>query len=316
MRRLLIGLIALDVIVIALGNVLGGPTRWPDIEVPVIGSLFASLSGEPLVHIAGEAAQPTGGIGISNEISISNSLFTMWLVMGFLIGISFVATRNLRLLPGRLQNVVELVVQGLSDFVQSTGGPQALRYFPLFGTLFLFILMSNWLSVVPFVSQIPLLHAPTADYHTNFALALVGWFAYQSEGVRRLGGKYFSKFFNFSGFKEGAFIGGIFVFVGLIELFSELFRMLTLTLRLWGNVLGGEIMLGVMAAVLWYVAAPLALPFVGLEVFIGLIQALIFSLLVLMYFILAIESHEEEHDVALAHADQSHAEMTREVATV
>ena len=154
MRRLLIGLIALDVIVIALGNVLGAPTRWPDIEVPVIGSLFASLSGEPLVHIAGEAAQPTGGIGISNEISISNSLFTMWLVMGFLIGISFVATRNLRLLPGRLQNVVELVVQGLSDFVQSTGGPQALRYFPLFGTLFLFILMSNWLSVVPFVSQI------------------------------------------------------------------------------------------------------------------------------------------------------------------
>jgi F-type H+-transporting ATPase subunit a len=315
-RNLLIGLVALDVVVIVLGNILGAPARWPDIEVPVIGSLFASLQGEPLIHIAGEPGHAAGGIGISSEISISNSLLTMWIVMAVLIVVSFLGTRRLEAVPSGVQNFVELVVQGLQEFVQSTGGPQALRYFPLFGTLFLFLLLSNWLSVVPFVSQIPLLHAPTADYHTNFGLALVGWFAYQSEGVRRLGTKYFSRFFNFSGFKEGAFIGAIFVFVGLIELFSELFRMLTLTLRLWGNVLGGEIMLGVMAAVLWYIAAPVALPFVGLEVFIGLIQALIFSLLVLMYFILAIESHEEEHEVALAHAEEPHPQMTREVASV
>src|SRR2546429_6518916 len=95
MRRLLIGLIALDVIVIALGNVLGAPTRWPDIEVPVIGSLFASLSGEPLVHIAGEAAQPTGGVGLSKEISHSQSPVTMWLVVGVLLWLSVLATREL-----------------------------------------------------------------------------------------------------------------------------------------------------------------------------------------------------------------------------
>ena len=98
--------------------------------------------------------------------------------------------------------------------------------------------------------------------------------------------------------------------VGVIELFSELFRMITLTLRLWGNVLGGEIMLVVMSALLF--VPGLALPFVGLEVFIGLVQGLIFSLLVLIYFVLATESHEEhgetEHtlephpDVDLAHA--------------
>jgi F-type H+-transporting ATPase subunit a len=82
--------------------------------------------------------------------------------------------------------------------------------------------------------------------------------------------------------------------VGFIELFSEIFRMLTLTLRLWGNVFGGEIMLVVMSGLLFLPG--LALPFVGLEVFIGLVQGLVFALLVLMYFILAIESHDEEHE--------------------
>ena len=260
------------------------PETWPDIRVPIIGPYLTSLVGVPLIHIAGEG---------TFEISITNALITMWIVMAVLVGVSWLVTRDLRLIPGHRQNFVELLVQGLADFVQSTGGPGALRYFPLFGTLFLFILVSNWLSVVPFVGQIELLHSPTADYHVNFGLAIIGWVAYQSEGIGKLGGSYFKKFFNVSGFKEGAFLGAILFFVGLIELFSELFRMLTLTLRLWGNVLGGEIMLGVMAAVLAFVAAPLALPFVGLELFIGLIQALIFSLLVLMYFILAIESHEE-----------------------
>lgn len=264
------------------------PETWPDIHVPIIGPYFTSLVGTPLVHVAGEGMF---------EISITNALITMWLVMAVLVGASWLVTRDLRMIPGRRQNLVELLVQGLADFVQATGGPGALRYLPLFGTLFLFILFSNWLSVVPFVGQIELLHAPTADYHVNFGLAIIGWVAYQSEGIGKLGGSYFKKFFNLGGFKEGAFLGGILFFVGLIELFSELFRMLTLTLRLWGNVLGGEIMLGVMAAVLAFVAAPLALPFVGLEIFIGLIQALIFSLLVLMYFILAIESHEEHAEV-------------------
>ena len=320
---MLVGLVVLDAVVIVLGNILGAPTDWPDIHVPIIGTLAASLAGEPLIHIAGEPGRASGGIGISSEISISNSLLTMWMVMAVLIVVSFLGTRRLEEVPSGLQNVVEVAVQGLQDFVQSTGGTQALRYFPLFGTLFLFLVLSNWLSVVPFVSQIPLLHAPTADFHINFGLALIGWFAYQSEGVRRLGLKYFSRFINFSGFREPGgigmkiFTGIIFLaIVGPIELFSELFRMVTLTLRLWGNVFGGELMLGVMAAVLWYLATPLALPFMGLEIFIGLIQGLIFALLVLMYFILAIESHEEEHEVALAHAEEPHPQMTREVASV
>ena len=202
--------------------------------------------------------------------------------------------------PFGLQNLVEMLVQGLGDFVVGIGGPKALRYLPLFGTLFLFIVLSNWLSVVPFVGQVTWLHSPTADYHITFAMALVSWVAYQTEGFRRLKLSYVKRWFNLSGFKDGPLFGGIFIAVGLIELFSEFVRMLTLTLRLWGNVFGGEIMLLVMSALL--LVPGFALPFVGLEMFIGLVQGLVFSLLVLMYFVLAIESHDESHEEG-SHSD-------------
>jgi F-type H+-transporting ATPase subunit a len=125
-------------------------------------------------------------------------------------------------------------------------------------------------------------------------MAITSWVAYQTEGFRHLKLSYVKRWFNFSGFKDGPFIGAIFVLVGFIELFSELFRMVTLTLRLWGNVFGGEIMLVVMSALLLVPGA--ALPFVGLEMLIGFVQGLVFALLVLMYFVLAIESHDESHE--------------------
>ncbi|HUG55601.1 MAG TPA: F0F1 ATP synthase subunit A, partial [Candidatus Limnocylindrales bacterium] len=100
----------------------------PEFHIP-------SLTGEPILHLG--------------PISYTNSHFTMLLVVLLLSAVSFVATRDLRERPRGLQNAVELLVQGLSDFVASIGGPGARRYLPLFGTLFLFIVVSNWLSVVP-----------------------------------------------------------------------------------------------------------------------------------------------------------------------
>lgn len=226
-------------------------------------------------------------------VSYTNAHFTMVLVGAFLLLVAWLGTRGRKDVPGGLQNVVETLVQGLEDFVVSVGGQGAKRYLPLFGTLFLFIVTSNWLSVVPLVGQLELLRAPTSDYHINFGMAVIAFVAYQTDGFRKFGLPYASRWFNFSGFREGVFVGGIMVFVGLIELLSELFRMLTLTLRLWGNVLGGEIMLVVMSGLLFLPG--LAIPFAGFEVFIGLIQGLVFGLLVLMYFVLALEAHEEDH---------------------
>jgi len=257
-----------------------------------MGWLFPSgLKYPPDFHIPSPTGEELFRIG---PIGYTNAHLTMALVIALLATIAVVATRDLRERPGGLQNLVELLVQGLSEFVESIGGKRALTYLPLFGTLFLFIVTSNWLSVVPFIGQIAFLHSPTADYHTNFAMAVLAFVAYQTEGFRHLKLGYVKRWFNLSGFKDGPFIGVIFVLVGFIELFSEIFRMLTLTLRLWGNVFGGEIMLVVMSGLLFLPG--LALPFVGLEVFIGLVQGLVFALLVLMYFILAIESHDEEHE--------------------
>ena len=274
------------------------------------------LTGKPLWTFGTTGPDADlAGIRISWDISYTNAHLTMVIVLGILLVVAFAATRTLAMRPSGLQNVVELLVQGLADFVESIGGAAALRYLPLFGTLFLFLVFSNWLSVIPFVGQVVWLHSPTADYHINFGLAIVGFVLYQSEGFRKHGPGYVTRWINFSGFTEPGsivmkgFMGVVFVFVGLIELFSELFRMITLTLRLWGNVLGGEIMLVVMSALLF--VPGLALPFVGLEVFIGLVQGLIFALLVLIYFILATESHEEhgetEHATA-AHPDVAHAQ--------
>ncbi len=259
---------------------------FPDgFKFPDIPSHFA-LTGEPIFELG--------------PITYTNAHLTMLIVIGILTLLSLLVTRKMSEQPRGLQNAAEMLVQGLSDFVVGIGGPSATKYLPLFGTLFLFIVFSNWLSVVPLVGQVEWLHSPTADYHITFAMAFVSWVAYQTEGFRHLGFGYVKRWFNFSGFKDGPFIGGIFILVGLIELFSEIFRMLTLTLRLWGNVFGGEIMLTVMSALLF--VPGLALPFVGLEVFIGLVQGLVFALLVLMYFVLAIESHDESHEEG-SHSD-------------
>ena len=286
------------------------PPTYPDIPKAF------ELTGDPLFTV-GTTGEPgnVAGIGIVWDWSYTNAHLTMLLVILVLSGVAILATRRLSDQPGGLQNFIELLVQGLADFVESIGGPTTLKYLPLFRTLLLFLVISNWLSVVPFVGQVRWLHSPTADYHINAGLALLAFGLYQAEGLRENGPGYLKRWVNLSGFMEKGglklMLGPIFLLVGLIEFASELFRILTLTLRLWGNVLGGEIMLVVMSALLF--VPGVALPFVGLEVFIGLVQGLIFSLLVLIYFILAIESHEEhgetEHalephpdDLQLAHA--------------
>jgi F-type H+-transporting ATPase subunit a len=289
------------------GNLPNWPPGQADIHV-------AEQAGSPLIHLGGEEAPSAGGvISIWNDISISNSIFTAWLVMAILIVLGFFAGRSVGEVPGRLQGFFELIVQFLVDFMKDAGGPQVVRFLPLFGTLFLFALLSNWLSVIPLVGQIELLHSPTADYHTNLGLALTGFVWYQGAGIRQNGLGYFTRWINFTGFRDGPLVGVVMILVGLIELFSELFRILTLTLRLWGNIWGGEIVLSVLAALL--LVPSFVLPFVGLELFIGFIQAFVFAFLVLLYIILALESHGEGHEEQHAMDEEAHVPATHVPAT-
>ncbi len=132
--RLLGGLLMIDGALVVLGATIVGLPKWPDITPERI---LRMLTGEPLLRISGD------------EISIANSHVTMWIVMAILIGLVYLGTRHLSLVPGGLQGGLEVAVQTLVDFVTDTGGRAAVKYVPLIGTLFLFILFCNWLGVVP-----------------------------------------------------------------------------------------------------------------------------------------------------------------------
>jgi F-type H+-transporting ATPase subunit a len=302
-RGVLAVVAGLNLLAILIAAVTGNLPNWPPTQADIH---VADQTGTPIFTFAGHDNISSGGpITIWNDISISNSIFTAWLVMAVLVLLAILATARLTEQPGRLQNLFEMVIQGLADFMREAGGPGVVRFLPLFGSLFLFALLSNWLFIVPLMGQIELLHPPTADYHTNLGLALTGFVWYQAAGIRQNGLGYFTRWVNIPAFKEGPLVGVVMlIFVGPIEFASELFRILTLTLRLWGNIWGGEIVLSVLSALLF--VPSFVLPFVGLELFIGFIQAFVFAFLVLLYIILALESHGgEEHE---AHESEAHDE--------
>lgn len=232
------------------------------------------------------AAEPIFEIG---NLVITNSLFTTFIVIGlfFLIVILF-KTHKLETFPqGKsLQNFLEIIIEGFLNFFSSIVGiTKARLFFPFLTTLFLFVLISNWFGLLPGVGSIgiwethngenilvPLFRAPTADLNTTIALALIGVIYIQIQGIKHLNLNYFKKFFNFS--------SPIFFFVGFLELISEFTKIISFAFRLFGNIFAGEVLLSVMFFLLPALAP---LPFLGLEIFVGVIQALVFAMLLTVF---------------------------------
>jgi F-type H+-transporting ATPase subunit a len=230
---------------------------------------------------------------ITFDVTITSSLFTMWIVMLVAIVLVIAATRPRREVPGPLQNIVEYVYEALSNFGMSLGGAKAKGFIPLFASLFVLIILSNWSGLVPPVGKIPLLRAPTSDINVTLGLAIVSFLTFHVSGVRHLGvGGYFGKFFSLREFKNGVAAGSIAIFVGLMEFILEFVKPITLAMRLFGNIYGGELALAVITS-LTIAIIPVAL--IGLETFVGFVQALIFSVLTLIFTMLAIEGHHDEH---------------------
>jgi F-type H+-transporting ATPase subunit a len=232
---------------------------------------------------------------VTFDLTVSSSLFTGWIVMGLIILLALILARRVATVPGRSQNALEYVYEGLSNFATSLGGPPARRYVPVFAAFFLFILLGNWSGLFPGVGRIHELRAPTSDVNVTIGLALVAFSMFHIEGVRVLGLRgYLGKFFSLRAFREeGIAAGFIALFVGVIEFFLEFVKPVTLAMRLFGNIYGGEVALGVITG-LTIVLIPVAI--VGLEFLLNFMQALIFSVLALMFTIIAIESHDEQAD--------------------
>jgi F-type H+-transporting ATPase subunit a len=212
--------------------------------------------------------------------------------MAIVLVVVILMTRGRQLLPGKAQNAFEFLYESLGDFGVSIAGPAARPYVPLFIAFFILILFSNWSGLVPLVGRIPQLRAPTSDVNITIGLALVSFLYFEFQGFRRLGVRgYLGKFFPLYEFRNGIGAGVIALFVGLVELMLEFVKPVTLSMRLFGNIYGGEVALGVITA-LTIAFIPVAL--LGLEVMLNAIQALIFSVLTLIFITLAIESHEHE----------------------
>lgn|SRR3989338_7009882 len=247
---------------------------------------------QPHISLAAEK------IGYIFGIPVTNSILMTWLTMLVLIIFSILATRKISIVPGFIQSIAEIVLDGLYNLYKSVVGEHHVKtFFPLLATIFLFIVVANWGGLFPGVGPIgiretddtgvhekftPLFRGATADLNTTLALAIVSVLAIQYYGTKTLGISYFKKFINLS--------NPIMFGIGLLEIVSEVSRVLSFAFRLFGNIFAGEVLLTVIAF-LMPVFAPL--PFLGLELFVGFIQALVFSMLTAVFLSMATVAHEE-----------------------
>lgn len=241
---------------------------------------------------------------------VRNTLITAMMTLIVLTIVALLVRRKkYAMVPSGIQNVVEALIGGLFDFFAGVLGDRekAKKFFPLVATIFFFVLVSNWMGLFPGFSSIgiweehegheifvPVLRSTFADVNMTFALALISVTACQIFGFSLLGFKgYAGKFF------VNPFRDPIGCFVGLLELMSEFSKMISFSFRLFGNVFAGEVLLAVIAFLLpWWL--PGTLPFYGLEIFVGFVQALVFSFLTVIFLKVATTAH--------AHPEHAHAE--------
>ena len=242
-----------------------------------------SLAAEPLFYLG--------------SFPITNTLMMAWLIIIFLSLLAGAVSFKLKSIPRRLQSVIEMLFEAVLSLMESVteDKKQARKFFPIVATIFLFVLLSNWLEVVPGLGTVglwqvhqgetilvPFIRSASADLNFTLALAIISVFTVQLFGIMALGAfKYAGKFINFK--------NPVYFFVGILELFAELAKIVSFSFRLFGNIFAGEVLLMVMLFLVPYVVP---LPFLFLEIFVGLVQALIFSMLTLVFLKMAVTHHD------------------------
>jgi len=207
-------------------------------------------------------------IGLGGFAHLYPQVVHSWFVMLVLIVGALILGKGLQLIPHKKQNLLELIIGGLEDFMLSVTGPEGRAFFPFIATLFLYILVSNLLGLVPgFFS-------PTASINTTISLAVCTFVLTHAIGIKYHGIKYIKHFF-----------GPVWALAPLmlvIELIGHLARVMSLSIRLFGNIFAKETILGILFALAGFYLAPL--PILLLGILVSLIQALVFTLLATVYF--------------------------------
>jgi len=240
-----------------------------------------SLAAEPVFYLWG--------------FKITNSLISTWIVITILFFIGYIVGKRAKIKPDSGQNLFEIVFQAILDLSETVAGQKSRVFFPLIFTFFIFIICANWFGLLPGVGSIglkevidgkevfvPFLRAATSDLNMTLALSLISVFTIQYYGVKYLKLSYFKKFINIT--------SPINFFVGILELISEFSKIISFSFRLFGNIFSGEVLLMVIAFLVPMIGS---LPFFGLEIFVGFIQALVFMMLTLVFINVATVNHEE-----------------------
>ena len=276
-------------------------------EIFKVPKPHVSLPAEPVFHIG--------------SFVITNTLIASWFTIIVLVLLSIFLTRKMQLIPSRRQAMAEAIVEGLLNFVESVSGKKLARMlFPAVATIFIYVISNAYLALLPFFGTIGLYHgghgehgefvaffrAANTDVNVPLSIAIMSFIFVETWGMKSLGVlHYIGQFINLGQLLQGVkelitgkiktapmniLFGIINLFVGVLEIFSHLTRMLSFTFRLFGNMTAGEILILVSC---FLIPLVFTIPFYGLELLIGLIQALIFSGLTLVFGTVAATPHEE-----------------------
>lgn len=247
----------------------------------------------PHIEIAAEKLTTVFGL------PITNALVTSWVVVGLLVIVALLLSKRTSLIPGGLQNVIEFFMESFLTLMEGVLGSRvtAEKYFPIVGTIFLFILTSNWLGILPGIGSVgfiehmggeskfvPLFRSAASDLNVTLALATITVLMIHIMAVGAIGIKdHISKFFSFKGPIE--------FLVGVLELVSEFAKIVSFSFRLFGNIFAGEVLL-IITGFLAPIGAPI--PFLVLEIFVGFVQALVFAMLTVVFISIAVSHHDPE----------------------
>jgi F-type H+-transporting ATPase subunit a len=274
-----------------------------------ISSFLVAVS-DPAEHglsqSAVELARPFG-------VPITNSMVVTWIVALALIVLARTATRSMAQVPDGAQNLFEWLVEGVYTLLEGILGPHLVRKtFWFFGSIFIFILAANWIGLVPgvgtigwghptpegFVVDQPLLRGANADLNMTLAMALIFFacwivWALQEVGARGMVKELFGAKGETTGLMKPV-VAAVFVVAGLLEIISILFRPVSLSFRLYGNIFAGENMLDTMSRLVPGLGWLLPVPFYFMELLVGFVQAMVFMLLTAVFTLLICQHEDAE----------------------
>jgi len=240
------------------------------------------------------------------SLEVTNAILMGVLLVIMLTVFSLIVRNKLSLIPGKLQNIVELAVEGMSTLVEQITGDKRMaeKLLPLIGTIFVFFTISNLITLIPGISSftyngVPLFRGPTNDFNMTFSVAFGVVILSQLMSIKTFGllghlGKYFKFKELVQGFKKSmgdGFVALIDFFIGLLDIVSELAKVFSLSLRLFGNMFAGELLLALLMGTF---AIGIPSIWLGMNLLVGIIQAIVFGALSTAYYMMAVQQAEAE----------------------